>query len=213
MQKFFPQSSVWAKPQSLAALGLSLQLPSGSRSFPAPTARMARRDNRCRPTSTAKKLEPPTEPAAKATWPHHALGCWPHERRPALADPSYPPRYDVCGLSRSWLCRSLLAPFFRRLDALAVQYNSTGLNHAPGFEAHFCAQGIMQLFQRAVAPPAPVTRMNRAPIGKLAGQHSPLATGSQNVENRVDDATPLDLCWTTKILFDKGVNALPLDSA
>ena len=209
MQKFFRQSNVWVKPQSLAVVGLLSRFPSGSHSCLAPTARTAHRDNRCQPTSTAKEpeLEPPT---AKAAWPHHALGCWPDEHKRASTSPWYPPGCAVCGLSRFWLCRSLSAPFFGGLDALAVQDNGAGLCHTSGFQAHFLAQGIVQPFQRAVTPPTPVTRMNRAPMGKLTGQHSPLTAGAQNVKNRIHDAATFDLRGTTKALFDKRANMLPL---
>ena len=207
MQKFFRQSIVWAKPQSLAAVGLSSRFPNGSHSFPAPTARTVRHDNRCQPTSTARAI---LAMLVKATWLHHALGCRRGERKLALATPRYLPRCDACVLSRSWLCRSLLAPFFGCLDALAVQNHGAGLRHASGFKAHFIAQSIVQLFQRAVTPPAPVARMHRAPMGKLTRQHSPLAAGAQNVENRIHDPTALNLSRTAKALFDKRTNALPL---
>lgn len=212
MQKSVPQSSVWVRQLSLAVPGLSSQLPSGTHSYPVPTAQKVHRDSRCLPTSIARALAAVT---AKAVWLHPAPGHQQHGHKRASVNLWCQPKCGACARLRSWLCRSLSAPFFRCLDALAVQDNRAGLRHTPCFEAHFLTQGIVQSLQRTVTPPAPVAGMNRAPMRELTGQSCPegtrpLTACAQNIKNRVDNTAPVNLRWATETLFDKRANTLPL---
>lgn len=208
MQKFSQQPSDAVTPQSPAAPGLFSRPRHGKSNAPAPKRQSPARYNRHQPTSTA--MNTAVVAAAKASWLPRAPAHWPDEPKLAPANPSCPPKCDACDRLRSWPYRSHVAPFFGCLDALAVQDHRCWLSAAPISKAHLFMQRIMQLFPRSIQLPASKTRIHRAPSRKLARQITPLAAGSQHIQNRIHHRAPWHTRRTAKVLFDKRLDAMPL---
>ncbi len=208
MQKFSQQPSGVVKEQTPVAPGLFARLRHGTRNAPAPKPQSPARCNRHQPTLIATNQA--EKVAAKATWLLRALAHWPDAPKHAPTNPEYQPECGACDHLRFWPCRSRAAPFFRRLDTLAIQDNRCGLSAAPFLKAHLLMQRIMQLFPRPIQLPASKTRIDRAPSRKLVRQVTPLTTGSQHIQNGIEHRAAWHTRRTAKVLFDKGLDAMPL---
>ena len=212
MQKFVPQPSAATSQQSPFVPGLFSPLRHGSRNASAPSLRSPARCNHHQPTSTAKMVAAAVAVAvavAKAFWLRHALECWPDEPAPAPASPSYPPICDACDRLHFWLCRNRAAPFFRRLNTLAVQNYSRGISPSPILQTHLLMQRIVQLFLSAALLLTSKTRIDCAPSRKLARQITPLTARSQHIQNRVHHCPPWHTRRTTKTLLHKRLHSFP----
>ena len=132
------------------------------------------RDVNCLPTPTTRpdSSHPPKSSSTahaflsrvrELVW--HRLDLVNQRREPELlkASPAYRPKYAF--FCRLFSCprHTRVAPFFCRLDALAVQDSGTGLTLATFSLANFLSQGIMNLTPSSIPTPVPIVGVDRFP--------------------------------------------------
>jgi len=101
-----------------------------------------------------------------------------------LRPPIFFPRVVALGATR-----------FRGLDSLAVHHRGAGSWFAAFNSPHIDAQGAMDLLPNSVGAPSVEVVRHCFPRGKVVRQHAPGATASCQINNRVDDLTPLVGAW------------------
>src|SRR5690606_34398003 len=105
---------------------------------------------------------------------------------PKAASPKCPRRYAACGLSPSSRHHSREAPFFRGLDALAVDDADGRLGLFAGGLPDLAAQLVVEELDGPIITPPREVVVNAVPLGKVRRQHAPLAAGAQQIEDRVE---------------------------
>src|SRR5438874_770014 len=111
-----------------------------------------------------------------------SAGCTTESR----ASPAYRREGAASGRSPAWRRHSPPAPFFRRLDALAVQDGGGGAGQTPAGPPDLLAESIVDRLPSAVLAPLIVLLEDRAFGGKLPREHRPLAAGAGDVEDGVE---------------------------
>jgi hypothetical protein len=76
---------------------------------------------------------------------------------------------------------------FRRLDTLAIQNACTRLRLTPMLDTHFLDQGYIDPFPDAIFLPPPKVAVDCLPGWQVRWQHAPLATGADNIQDRIED--------------------------
>ena len=105
---------------------------------------------------------------------------------PQLAPaPWYRQRCDACGPSSSYRHHSREAPFFRRLDALAINDSCAGTRLSSISYSHPVAQGFMDPLPGSVLSPGAEVVKRRAPKGQVVRQHPPRAPAPKHVHDGV----------------------------
>jgi hypothetical protein len=109
-----------------------------------------------------------------------------HENKPEYVNKNVPlPALDL--LPRVVAARS---PHLRRLRRLAVNDCSRGLRGSSSSHPYLTTKRIVNSLPRSILlPPAKVT-VDQLPLRKIMRKHSPLATGSVDIEDGVEDLTP-----------------------
>ena len=97
-----------------------------------------------------------------------------HDSQPASL--WYPRRCDACVPSPSYQRQSHEAPFFRRLDRLAVYDSCTGSPLPPFSSADFRTKGLMDLLPDAPALPLAEVLVHCLPRRKVMWEHPPWTT-------------------------------------
>lgn len=87
---------------------------------------------------------------------------------------------------------SPLLPTFGRADGLTVDDGHGRGWFLAGPSPGLLSQSVVKLLPEPLVSPLPKDAVDRAPIGETGGQHTPLATGTYDIENGVDDPTPTD---------------------
>jgi len=88
---------------------------------------------------------------------------------------------------------------FRSLYALAVNHGCTRSLITSGFLSHFLHQYLIDPLPQTVALPTPIVEIHRSPRRKIDGQHPPLASGTIDVQNRIDHLPFFPFGWTTHL--------------
>ena len=118
----------------------------------------------------------------------------PAHQQDALQHPAPDPwcrrRCDACGLSPSYRHHSREAPFFRRLDALAIYDRCARTRLSSIGYAHPVAQGFMDSLPGSVLSPSAEVVKRRAPRGQVVRQHPPRASTPKYVHDGVHHLPP-----------------------
>src|SRR5262249_30092987 len=92
-----------------------------------------------------------------------------------------------CALSPACRRRSHAAPFFRRLDRLAVQNDGAGGGFSPGLSACLFASARMDLLPGAIHPPEPERVVGRLPGRNIMGHQPPDTATAEDREDGIHD--------------------------
>src|SRR6266568_4051133 len=125
--------------------------------------------------------------------PRRSPGCPPGGPINPRAIRAYRRSKCACGLSPAWQHHRLWAPFFRGLDALAVQDPGAGGRFFAGLGPHPFPQGIMNAHPSAVLAPAPVIPPHRPLRGKVVGQEPPGDPAAYEIAEGVDQFAHIGL--------------------
>ena len=108
--------------------------------------------------------------------PRPCLGCQQDAPPPPAATPWYPRRCDAYVPSPSYQRQSHEAPFFRRLDRLAVYDSCTGSPLPPFTSANFRTKGLIDLLPDALVLPLAEVLVHCLPRRKVMWEHPPWTT-------------------------------------
>src|ERR1044071_2401206 len=87
----------------------------------------------------------------------------------------------------------LLTAYFCRLDTLGVNDGGAGRGLAPKLSAQTTTQAVVNRFPNALQPPEAEVMINAFPFGGVLRQHLPRNAAANQIENRVQDFTHIQL--------------------
>jgi hypothetical protein len=135
-------------------------------------------------------------PVPALSWLHLGLVYLPSVPPPPTVVHWCPPEYAAYAPLSSCQRRTHKAPFFSGLHRLAVHDGSSGLGCFTVKCSQAGTQRIVDLLPHTGAPPLCEVPVNHLPRRQVAGQHPPGAATSQQVEDSIEDFSPLVLART-----------------
>src|SRR5712692_5420589 len=208
---FAPRSTALLATRTLSSL------PPASRSLtpppPLPAPILASRSSQTAHPPTPFSSGDSTHGGAPAPLsPRHSPGCPPGGPTDPRATRAYRRSKCACGLSPAWRHHSLWAPFFRGLDALAVQNPGAGCRFFAGLGSHPFPQSIMNAHPSAVFAPTPVIPPHRPVRGKVVGQQPPGDPTAHEIAEGVDQFAHIGLAVAASGLarWNEGLDNSPL---
>src|SRR6516165_6306835 len=73
-----------------------------------------------------------------------------------------------------------------------MEKRGTGRFLASGGAAHCRPQAVVNRLPSAVKTPSPKDAINRSPLGKIVGQHSPRTAAAVDIQDRFNHTAPVD---------------------
>src|SRR5882724_5440244 len=117
-------------------------------------------------------------------------------------------------LAASDLFSRIVASFFasfRRANRLTVHDRHAGRRFLAALLTDSSAECLMDPLPDSISTPTPEDSVNSLPLGKIMRQRSPLATGSIEVQDRIEDQTPTNGSPATlRLLGQQTPQHLPL---
>ena len=95
---------------------------------------------------------------------------------------------------------------FRGLDTLTIQNACTGFRLTPVLHTHFLDQGFIDPFPDAVFLPPAKVAVDRLPRRQVRWKHTPLATGADRIQDRIEDLPHFPFAWASSGMGRKEVH-------